>query len=773
MRIVWWVLLAAIPARTQPVNLNEAVVVAPPNASLQERTAVRMLVEEVARRSQVLWRIEAAWPGPGRVAIAVGRAAAARLPAVPEGMGAEGFHLRVTPQAVLAAANTGRGAVFAAGGLLRALRMRPGKVEISGGLSVTSSPRFAIRGHQMGNRPLNNSVDAWTVSTWEQYIRDLAVFGVNAVELIPPYAFQGEPTPHFTLPPLDMMVEVSRLLDSYGMDVWIWYPALEKDYSDPRRAEAAAAECGKVFARMPRVDAVFVPGGDPGHTHPRDLMPYLEKLSRELKKSHPRAGVWVSPQGFDQEWLGEFLRALDAGPDYIAGVVYGPGVRVKPNELRARLPRRYPLRMYPDITHTVRSQHPVENWDNAYAMAYDREPINPRPLAQERIFRSVEKSMDGFITYSDGVNDDVNKFVWSALGWDPRRGAVEIVREYSRYFAGEEWGEGFAQALLGLERNWDGPLLANWSVGATLMQAQAIEREAGPRLLSNWRFQQLLYRAYYDAYLRNRLIRETALEAEAMERLADAPRTGSLLAVAEAERVLDEAVTRPRFAAWRSRLFELGAALFQSIGMQLSFDLYKANRRKRAASLDTMDTPLNDRDWLKLRFAEIRALADEGERLRRIDEIVNWKNPGPGGFYDDLGDPARQPRLVLEPESSATSVSPMAGAPLSWSSYASSNPRAPVKMRYHGLDPEARYRVRVVYAGDNVSQDQGIRLLADGAHTVHGYMKKPIPVRPVEFDVPPQATADGELELTWDREPTPSGRSRGAQVAEVWLIRRR
>ena len=26
---------------------------------------------------------------------------------------------------------------------------------------------------------------------------------------------------------------------------------------------------------------------------------------------------------------------------------------------------------------------------------------------------------------------------------------------------------------------------------------------------------------------------------------------------------------------------------------------------------------------------------------------MNWTNPGPGGFYDDLGNPLRRPHLVL------------------------------------------------------------------------------------------------------------------------------
>ncbi len=45
-------------------------------------------------------------------------------------------------------------------------------------------------------------------------------------------------------------------------------------------------------------------------------------------------------------------------------------------------------------------------------------------------------------------------------------------------------------------------------------------------------------------------------------------------------------------------------------------------------------------------FAEIRKNTNEPERLKQIDRILNWEDPGPGGFYDDLGNLARQPHLV-------------------------------------------------------------------------------------------------------------------------------
>ena len=142
---------------------------------------------------------------------------------------------------------------------------------------------------------------------WENYIRDLAVFGTNAIELIPPRSDDDADSPHFPLPPMQMMVEMSRLAKEYGLQCWIWYPAMDKDYSNPATVEFALKEWGEVFRQLPRIDAVFVPGGDPGHTEPKYLMALLEKQTANLKKYHPKASMWVSPQGFNAPWMEQFF----------------------------------------------------------------------------------------------------------------------------------------------------------------------------------------------------------------------------------------------------------------------------------------------------------------------------------------------------------------------------------------------------------------------------------------------------------------------------------
>ncbi len=781
------VTVAVLPARVlaegPTVDLSRAVIVNKlGRLSGPEKKAVELLADEVERRTQLRWRVADDWP-TGVPVIAIGRPGTLRAIAsgpdpikpVPAPQ-PEGYRIDVYkgsgPPKVLVSGYDVRGVLYGVGRLLRALTMEKRRVTLPAAFAAAAAPRYALRGHQLGYRPKTNSYDGWDLPRWEQYVRDLAVFGANAVELIPPRSDDAPDSPHFPRPQLEMMAGVSKVCDDYGLDVWVWYPALDKDYSDPKTVESALQEWGEVFKALPRVDAVFVPGGDPGHTRPRYLMALLQKQTEVLHRYHPKATMWVSPQGFTPEWMGEFFDLLKAEPSWLAGVVHGPGTRLTTEELRAAVPRRYAIRSYPDIAHSRTCQFPVPDWDAAFALTEGREPINPRPRGHARILRRILPPTIGFITYSEGCNDDVNKAVWSALGWDPEADVVDILRQYGRYFIGPDYADAFAQALLALERNWQGPVLTNAGIYTTLQQFQAMERSAGPRELQNWRFQQALYRAYYDAHVRGRLLHETRLEDDAMAALRRAGRRGALKALEEAERVLARAETRPVAEDLRARVFELGEALFQSIHMQLSVGRYKALSVNRGANLDTIDRPLNSRAWLLERFAEIRRLDVEADRLKRIDQIVHWTDPGPGGFYDDLGNPACQPHLVRGPGAAqdpafhltaATVFEDRPAARKSWWDQAMGHYELPLTLRYTGLDPVAHYRVRAVYGAGPM------RLLAGEGLEVHPPLNRPY--EPVEFAVPPAATAGGSLELRWYGQRGRPGGGRGCQVAEVWLIK--
>ena len=771
MRLACYVALA-LTARAPAIDLKNATVVVSPNAPSPERKAAAMLVDEIERRTRIRLPVTERRPGSG-AAILVG-------PSREQPSVRDGFSIETRGTAIAVTGNDPRGTLFGVGALLRQLRMERDSVEAPDHLKIESAPKYALRGHQLGYRPKTNSYDGWSVPMWEQYIRDLVVFGANAIELIPPRSDDAADSPHFPLPPMQMMIEMSRLANEYGLDVWVWYPAMDRDYSDPKTVEFALREWGDVFRQLPRVDAVFVPGGDPGHTQPGVLMALLEKQTANLRRYHPKAQMWMSPQSFNREWMDEFLSILkDREPGWLSGVVFGPQTRMNLPELRAAVPKRYPIRHYPDITHSRQSQYPVPDWDVAYAVTEAREVINPRPVDEAAIFRLLAPYTIGSLTYSEGCNDDVNKMLWSALGWNPDADVLEILREYARYFIGYRQAESFAQGLLALERNWRGPLAANDGVYATLAQFQQMERDASPAILANWRFQQALYRAYYDAYIRARLLQETQAEERAMADLRNAKSVGSMAAMTRAEEQINQIAVAAPASEWRARVFELAEALFQSIRMQLSVPRYKAISVDRGANLDTIDVPLNNRLWLKRTFAELRLKNDETERLQGLDRILNWEDPGPGGFYDDLGNLARQPHLVRgksyasDPaflESPLTGFSYRPDSRNSWWNQAESLNNAPLRMRYDGLDRAAQYKIRVVYGGD--SPNVKIRLVANGSIEIHSLIAKPSPVAPVEFDIPKAATQNGELNLSWFREPALGGNGRGCQVSEVWLIRK-
>ena len=770
------------------VDLRNAAIWLPEDASVTEQKAVAMLKKEVERRTRILLPISTTMVDR-RPHIAV--CSLDKLPPHPnlyfrqrlESMtSAEGYIVEVSDAqgerpVVFACGKTPRATLFAVGKLLRTLKMRRDLLAIEGDVGIATEPCYQLRGHQLGYRPKTNSYDGWDLATWEQYIQDLAVYGCNAVELIPPRSDDAPDSPLFPLPPLTMMEAMSRLLAEYDIDVWIWYPMIDSDYSDEKTVSSALKEREEVFSSLPRIDNLFVPGGDPGHTPPRFFIEFVAKQAELLRRYHPQAGIWVSPQSFPANWLEEFLAILRAEPDWLTGVVFGPQIRVPLPQLRELVPDRYPIRLYPDITHSRQCQFPVPNWDMAFAFTEGRECINPRPHQMTIIARRLLPFTIGFVTYSEGCNDDVNKIVWNVLGWDPGTEPEEILRDYSRYFISEELAEAFAQGLLALEGNWEGPLLTNGRVRTMLLQFQEIERRAPPQVRLNWRFQMALYRAYYDAYIQARLFYERQLEERALEELRAARQMGSLLAIERAEAILDEAIANPICLDWRARIFELAEALFQSIRMQLSVERYFAIHVERGANLDTLDHPLNNRLWLKSQFAKIRSIEEEEERLKHIEEILNWTNPGVGGFYIDMGSPESL-RLAVggkdfeeDPELRET---PHIGfgfhlqGPISWWTHLETLYDNPLRICISGLDSKARYRLRVVYGGDRVIR---IRLVANETIEIHPFIEKPRPPRPLEFDIPAEATKDGILMLTWYPEPGLGGNGRGCQVSELWLMR--
>lgn len=760
------------------IDLSGAVIVTNPGTLADsEAKAVTILVEEIQSRTGIALPTTTVWPASG-VVIAL-----TSQPGHPQ-LSAEGYRLFTQaggpgPAVVWIVGADARGVLYGVGKLLRTIDWSIGAVSLPQPVDLATSPVYPLRGHQLGYRNTANSYDAWDVSQYEQYIRELVIFGANAIENIP-FESPGS-SPHFPIAPDAMNLALSQICDDYGIEYWAWVPA-NVDLNNAGQRAALLSQHEAFYQNCARLDGVFVPGGDPGDSPPLLVMDFLEDVATLLNTYHPNAGVWVSNQGFEHEENDEFFDYLQTQqPTWLAGVVFGPWTKLSLAEVRARTPMQYPIRRYPDITHNVRCQYPVPEWDQAFANTLGREASNPRPVEMAHIHNFLAPYADGFLAYSDGAHDDVNKMVWSASGWDPTSDVNDILADYGRFFFGPAVAQDAATGILQLETNWNGPLADNAGVLNTWNAWDTLDT-ANPGLSGNWRWQLCLLRAYYDYYIQERLTYESDLENQAMVILADAINRGADIAMNDAEAVLAQATSASVRADLRTEIVDLCNALFASLELQTSVSgPFFASGLERGCVLDLVDWAVNDRWWLENRLDVIRLLGSEGAKLAAIDEILNWEDPGPGGFYDNLGVLGEQDHVVQQlpwaddpgrVESTQNENAwhngntvnlTQGGGRLSWQNQAQTLFNHPLEMRYTGLDANASYRLRVTYDG---RFNPTMYLTADDVHPVHGNLPQPSPPQVLEFPLPRYVTEDGALDLRWDLV---SGR--GCQVAEVWLVR--
>ena len=650
-----------------------------------------------------------------------------------------------------------RGVLYGIGKLLRIAKMEAGKITIANALDLVYSPEYALRGHQFGYRNTANSWDTWTVEQFDQHFREQVIFGANSFENIP---FQNsDSSPHFKVDPQKMEVELSKICEKYDADYWVWTPA-PHDLSIKNAHQEGLEEQEAFYKRVPRLDGVFVPGGDPGENHPSKLIPYLKGLSKVLKKYHPEAGIWVSLQGFNKEKANYFFEYLKTeSPDWLTGLVYGPSSPPIALE-RKLLPKKYSHRFYPDITHTVRCHYPVERWDQAFALTLGREPSNPLPLQYTKLFNKDIGYTDGFITYSDGSHDDVNKVVWSQLGWDSKQDIQAVIFEYCQFFFGPAVAEVAAKGIFALEQNWVGPAIENEGIAETLTLWRKLEAEH-PEMEENWRWQQLVMRAYYDAYIQDRLRYEKKLEADAYKVLAAAKTLGANEAMKQALDLVQKADKEFVSQDLKERVFYYADALFKSVGAQTSVDKYQASGAERGAILDLIDYPLNNRWWLEDEFKKINEMKLEQEKLARLEFIRTYEYPGEESFYDNISS-ADAKHVTTETDDAIDFL---------WENSGLSRKRLSTQLfqftptlQYDDLDAKSNYLIRVSGFGDALLRANGIRLKSIKYEKGFEQFK--------EFPLPIDLIKDGKLKITFD---TPDEEHlnwrKQSRVTDVWILK--
>lgn len=747
---------------------NTTILISPSITESIQESAGNILVEEIEKRTSLQPTIGSDWDAKTIIALTIvgekelyGEHVPTRIEkSLPE-FKKEGyriFHENIKGKNIVWIIGAdARGVLYGIGKLLRIAKMEKDLVSIPSKIDIATSPEYPIRGHQFGYRNTANSWDAWTVEQFDQHFREQVLFGANSFENIP---FQDSTSSvHFKVNPQQMEVELSRICAKYDADYWVWTPA-PRDLTKKDAHQNGLMEQEAFYARCPRLNGVFVPGGDPGDNHPSVLIPYLEDLSVLLKKHHPEAGIWVSLQGFDEEKAVYFFNYLkENSPDWLKGLVYGPSS--PPIELeREHLPKKYLHRFYPDITHTVRCHYPVERWDQAFALTLGREPCNPQPLQYTKLFQRDAKYTDGFITYSDGTHDDVNKVLWSQLGWDSKGELQDVILEYCRFFFGNMVAEEATKGIFDLEQNWVGPAINNETITKTLKLWKKLEAE-NPELSNNWRWQQLVMRAYYDAYIQDRLNYEKGLEEEAYKILAMANTIGANKTMDDALNLLQKADREFVSQDLKQKVFQYAEKLFQSIGAQTSVEKYNARGAERGAILDLIDYPLNNRWWLADEFEKIKKYATEKEKLTRIEFIRTYEFPGTGSFYDNISS-ADAKHVTSETDDAIDYL---------WEKDGLSRKRLSTQLfqftptlAYDELDSNSDYIIRVSGYGEALLRANGQRLKPSKYEKGFEQFK--------EFPLPKDIIKDGKLKITFDKpDEEHLNWRKQSRVTDVWVLK--
>lgn len=622
----------------------------------------------------------------------------------------DGYEIDCTGSAVCVYASGIRGFIYGMGMFLRKLIPVCGVPALSEDISGIYSPDKQIRGHQIGYRTTPNTYDAWSVEDYRRYYLDMMFFGTNIVEHIPYEKGVSKRNRLMKYDEEEFLVDASKMADEFDLDVSLWHPN-----NDGETVEQAAERRGKLYETVPRLNVVFPPGGDPGEFNADEFVLRCKEISKALKRSHPQAQMWPSAQQPHSipTWGETFLEEMNKQPEEIDGVITGPNAAFPLDVLRRRLPSKFPIRLYPDVTHNVRCEYPVhfdrDDWHFALATGLSRESTNPRPREYRLIHRLTRRYIVGSVSYSEGVNDDVNKMVWADMDYFPNCELRTSLLDYCRLFFYGANPEKLADGILALELNWQCDPAENPTIDTTLEIFETAEKEY-PFLSENWRFLQLLMRAKCDYVVRHRRIFELELIKLAEKEI----NKGNLLAA----KAILETDYDGNYKKERADIDYLAKRLFELIGMQLDVEHYCADSWERGAVLETIDLPVTDRKWL---LGRLNAAENEQSPEAFMQEAINRNIVRSDEYYFSVAQNgleecgvAQQSGMYMNFQGDRPSVNNGAMPTSMFKVYDNLSFRCKVG----GLDFDGDYRLRITYLSKKIPQLSGHKITANG-HVVY------------------------------------------------------
>jgi len=417
-----------------------------------------------------------------------------------------------------------RGLIYGIGKFLRTSRYDQGG--FTPGTWRGASPAAPVRGIYFATH-FNNYYEAAPIEEVREYVEDLALWGLNQLQVTFPrwhYSGFSDPDAQRALDRLRLILRAAR---QAGMQVTLLIAANDDFKSAPvefrrvpvpdplkRRGDFGVNLCpSKPKARAlllsdwrrlldefkdPGLDAVEFWPYDEGGCGCENCWPWgargFPNLCRELsgiaREKFPAIKTIISTWTFDTPPAGEWeglRRFLDSDRTWVDYVLADAHEDFPRYPLEQGVPGGRPLLNFPEIS--MWGQSP---WGGYGA--------NPFPARLQRLWNQTQRKLSGGFPYSEGIYEDLNKVICSQLYWDGGRPTLETVREYVAFEFSPQVTESVARAITLLEVNHDRKRLDPVALEAFRLLAEA-EQKLTPQARASWRWRILYLRGLIDREL--------------------------------------------------------------------------------------------------------------------------------------------------------------------------------------------------------------------------------------------------------------------------------
>ncbi|MDZ7606458.1 MAG: hypothetical protein U5K79_12925 [Cyclobacteriaceae bacterium] len=764
--------------------------------------------------------------------------------------GAEGFLLRWADADVLMVAGyDDRGCLYAVGELLRQIQPEIHQISISSDLHIRTAPAFEIRGTQYGQSgvALNLAkVRPWTETETQRVILDYALAGANI--------FNVEPGPMFHFIKSYGLMTQGEFGANTAAEVenkeWMASESIGRNgyvcLSVKDAREHMLKKCDAYFRASPTFDLIKFQGGDGGGCECDRCDPYgltfiklVEEMAAIIRKYHPETRIYFTNQKFDnaddnaifdylQEKPRDWLWAWGYGPGSDA-TTWQPGHRqthrmdlfrypgfgpygLYPQEILHQLPPQQKLVFYNEITHWKYAQHayiqmyprPDKNGDHPpqwsheiyerrpdqyLTMVYNRLTFYAWPRNYHRVFNDLMRYGIGDITHSSGHHDHFNQWMWQRLLWAPRTSVEDVVDEYCRTWFGKEAAPFMAQAIFQLEENLEEIPGLPLPEKVGILNYYNLVKKAGevmPSLLmeNNWLWRMFMQKGALDRYIQLSVIQQMDIRQKIEYEVTTILQTGMKdNQIQDLIKILE--IGPPETG-------EMKALREEAERLGEESNTYFGDRNDGIFNLKHDFIGLG---WLKRQLERAEA-ASPKNRQELLTMIVDYENPGAGGYYDNFGTANPAPNAVFgypydHGQPYVAAMLSESNKPSQRSMHFTQDESQGVTIEYLDLDPKASYKIRFTLVRPWYQERYAMRMnqhsetiYADDIPLVEN-LEVPLHMSDFfTFDIPAKATKDGTLTIRFEKARDVANGDRvaveqwrnsggwGTIVSEAWLMKK-